>query len=175
MAAPPCPQPQDFSVLAGFITPANDTSAPEAFAGSITASVIDTDENELVRILEPTDPFTVRVEWCICGRLIQPVAGCFEVKLFINPIDGEPGRTHGQLGPVERRDVDSVPLQTLPKEGFQRCYSVPFQFRGNTVVEGIYSLIAIVTLRTGTCAHPGPQVGDLLGYAEIPVLVFLAS
>jgi hypothetical protein len=175
MAAPPCPQPQDFSVLSGFITPANDTTAPDAFAGSITVSVIDTDENELVRILEPTDPFTVRVEWCICGRLIQPVAGCWDVRLFINRVDGIAGPTHGQLGPTEHRDVDSVPIVPRPHEGFQRCYSVPFQFRGNTVVAGIYSLIAVVTLRTGSCAHPGTQVGDLLGYAEIPVLVFLAS
>ena len=175
MPAPPCPQPQSFAVLSGFITPATDTPAPNSFAGSISVSVIDKDENEPVRIVESTDPFTVRVDWCICGQVIQPVAGCWNVKLFINRIDGEAGPTRGQLGPTKHAQVDSVPLVRVPPESFQRCYSLPFNFGGNTVVPGVYSLLAIVTLSTISCAQPGPLVGDLLGYAEIPVLVFFVA
>lgn len=175
MAAPPCPQPQDLSVLSGFITPANDTAAPNSFAGSITASVIDTSENEVVRILESPDPFQVLVEWCICGELIQPVAGCWNVSLYISRIDGIAGPTQGQLGTTKTLQVDSSPLQTVPTEGFQRCYSLPFDFPGGTVVPGVYSLIAIITLSTVSCAAPGPLVGDLLGYAQIPVLVFFVD
>jgi hypothetical protein len=175
MPAPPCPQPQSFTVLSGFITPATDTLAPNSFAGSIAVSVIDKDENEPVRILESTDPFTVRVDWCICGQVIQAVAGCWNVRLFINRIDGEAGPTRGQLGPTEHAQVDSVPLVRVPPESFQRCYSLPFNFRANAVVPGVYSLVAIVTLSTVSCAQPGPLVGDLLGYAEIPVLVFFVD
>ena len=110
MAAPPCPQPQDNSVLSGFITPANDTAAPNSFAGSITVSVIDTSENEVVRILESADPFQVLVEWCICGELIQPVAGCWNVSLYISRIDGIAGATQGQLGATKTLQVDSSQL-----------------------------------------------------------------
>jgi len=175
MAAPPCPQPQDFSVLSGFITPANDTTAPDSFAGSITASVIDTSENETVRILESADPFRVLVEWCICGQLIQPVAGCWNVSLFLNRIDGIAGPSSGPLGTPQTTQVDSVPLQSVQPESFQRCYSLPFDFPGGTVVPGVYSLVAVITLSTISCANPGPLVGDLLGYAEIPVLVFFVD
>ena len=175
MAAPPCPQPQDNSVLSGFITPATDTAAPNSFAGSITASVIDSSENEPVRILESADSFSVRVDWCICGQVIQAIAGCWNVRLFINHVDGVVGPTSGQLGPTQTVQVDSVPLQNVPTEGFQRCYSMSFNFPGNTVVPGVYSLVAVVTLFTVSCANPGPQEGDLLGYAQIPVLVFLVD
>ncbi len=175
MAAPPCPQPQDFTVLSGFITPANDTPAPNSFAGSITASVIDTTENETVRILEAEDAFQVLVEWCICGQLIQAIAGCWNVSVYINRIDGLPPPSGGQLGSTQTAQVDSVPLQSVQPEGFQRCYSMPFDFPGNTVAPGVYSLVVTITLSTGSCAQPGSLVGDLLGYAEIPVLVFFVD
>jgi hypothetical protein len=175
MAAPPCPQPQDFSVLSGFITPATDTPSPNLFAGSITASVIDTTENETVRILEATDAFAVQVDWCICGQLIQPIAGCWNVSVYINRIDGLPPPSGGQLGSTQTAQVDSVPLQSVPPESFQRCYSMQFNFPGNTVAPGVYSLLVVITLSTGSCAQPGPLVGDLLGYAEIPVLVFFVD
>jgi|SRR5215470_18311037 hypothetical protein len=173
MAPPPCPQPQDTTVLSGFITPATDTAAPNSFAGSITASVIDTEELETVRLLEADDPFQVLVEWCICGELIQAIAGCWNVSVFINRIDGLPPPSGGQLGPTKTLQVDSSPLQPVPPESFQRCYQLPFDFPGGTVAPGVYSLVVIITLATGSCAQPGPLVGDLLGYAEIPVVVFL--
>jgi hypothetical protein len=173
MAPPPCPQPQDVTVLSGFITPATDTAAPNSFAGSITASVIDTEENETVRLLEADDPFQVLVEWCICGELIQAIAGCWNVSVFINRIDGLPPPSGGQLGSTKTLQVDRAQLQSVPPESFQRCYQLPFDFPGGTVAPGVYSLIVIITLATGSCAQPGALVGDLLGYAEIPVVVFL--
>jgi hypothetical protein len=176
MAPPPCPQPQDFSVLSGFITAATDTPAPGSFAGGITVSVIDASENESARILESADPFRVRVEWCICGQLIQPIAGCWNVSLYIDDIDGGTPRTTGQLGATKHVDVTSVPIQPAPPpESFKRCYSLDFPFPGNTVINGVYDLVAVITLSTGSCAQPGPLVGDLLGYAQIPVLVFFTD
>jgi hypothetical protein len=174
MAPPPCPQPQSVDVITGFITPATDTAAPNSFAGGITVSVIDTVENEVVRILESADAFTVQVEWCICGQLIQAIDGCWNVSLYTDDIDGGTPRTTGQLGTTQQVAVTSVPLTSVPgPESFQRCYSLPINFPGGTVVDGVYNLLVVITLSTGPCTQPpGPLVGDLLGYAEIPVLVF---
>jgi len=102
MAPPPCPQPQSVSVITGFITPATDTAAPNSFAGGITVSVIDTVENEVVRILESADAFAVQVEWCICGPLIQAIDGCWNISAYIDDIDGGTPRTTGQLGTTQQ-------------------------------------------------------------------------
>lgn len=178
MAPPPCPQPQNSTVVSGFITPATDTAAPDSFAGSITASVIDTGENEAVRILESADPFAVQVEWCICGPLIQAIDGCWNVSAYIDDIDGGTPRTNGQLGTTQQVPVTSAPLTSVPgPESFQRCYP-PLQIpiAGGTVHDGVYNLVVVITLSTGPCAQPpGPLVGDLLGYAQIPVVVFFTD
>jgi len=174
MAPPPCPQPQSVSVITGFITPATDTAAPNSFAGGITVSVIDTVENEVVRILESADAFAVQVEWCICGPLIQAIDGCWNISAYIDDIDGGTPRTTGQLGTTQQVAVTSVPLTSVPgPESFQRCYSKQISFPGGTVQNGIYNLVVVITLSTGACAQPpGPLVGDLLGYEPIPILVF---
>jgi hypothetical protein len=174
MAAPPCPSPQDISVLSAFITPGTDIPAPNVFDGGITATVFDTSEGlEPVRILESADSFKVRVEWCICGQLIQALTGCWNVSLYIDHIDGKEGPSQGQLGPTQHTAV--VPPQPVKPEGFQQCYTLDFDFPGGTVVDGVYNLVVVITLSTGSCANPGPLVGDLLGYAEIPVLVFFTD
>src|SRR5215468_2938985 len=118
---------------------------------------------------------TKKVQWCICGPIVPALAGCWNVSLFINPIDGV-GPTRGALGAPKTAQVDSVPVTSVPgPESFQRCYLVRFDFAGGTVAAGVYDLLATLTLSTGSCAAPGPLLGDTLGYAEIPVLVFFAD
>jgi hypothetical protein len=175
MTPPPCPQKQHFNVLSGFITPESDLPPPHGLDASITMTVVDPTENdEVIRIAESTDPFAVIVEWCRCGPIVPALAGCWNVKLFINGIDGV-APTKGQLGPTKTAQVDSVPLTKVPPESSQRCYSLRFDFPGGTVGDGIYDLIAIITLSTGSCANPGPLLGDTLGFAEIPVFVFFTD
>ncbi len=175
MAAPPCPQAQDFSVVSGFITPESDLRPPHGLDASITLAVLDPTENfEPIRIVETTDPFAVDVEWCICGPIVPGLAGCWNISLFIRDIDGV-GTTHGPLGSTRSVQVDSVPVTTVPPESSRRCYRERFDFRAGAVTAGVYNLVAIVTLRTGSCAHPGPRLGDTLGYAEIPVVAFFVD
>jgi hypothetical protein len=172
MAAPPCPQPQDFSVLSGFITPGSDFPPPHPLDASITVAVLDPTENdEPIRIAETTDPFAVQVEWCICGPLAAGLCGCWNVSVYIDDIDGV-GPTHGQLGATRTVQVDIVPLTRVPPESSRRCYKLRFDFPAGTVGAGVYNLVVVITLRTGSCANPGPRLGDTLGYATIPVLVF---
>jgi hypothetical protein len=47
-----------------------------------------------------------------------------------------------------------------------------FNYSEGSVQAGVYKLLATITLSTGSCAAPGSLVGDIFGYAEIPVLVF---
>ena len=173
---PPCPQSQDFSILTGFITPESDLPAPHGLDAGITMTVVDPGEgDEVIRIAETADAFSVVVQWCICGPIVPALAGCWNVSLFINPIDGV-GPTRGALGAPKTAQVDSVPVTSVPgPESFQRCYLVRFDFAGGTVAAGVYDLLATLTLSTGSCAAPGPLLGDTLGYAEIPVLVFFAD
>jgi len=170
---PPCPQAQDFSVLTGFITPESDLAPPHGLDASITMAVLDPEENdEVTRIVETTARFSVLVQWCICGPVVPALCGCWNVSLFIDDIDGV-APTHGQLGQTRTAQVDSVALQgPQPPESFKRCYSMRFDFPPGTVGAGVYNLISTVTLRTGSCANPGPRLGDTMGYATIPVLVF---
>ena len=65
---PRCPQPQNFSIVTGFLTPGSDTG-PGALDGSISLDVFDpTENNERVRAVEVSDPWGLEVDWCICGR-----------------------------------------------------------------------------------------------------------
>jgi hypothetical protein len=167
----PCPQPQDFSVLTGFITPGSDFPAPHPLDASITADVLDpTENNERVRIVETADPWDVKVNWCICGRFAAALCGCWCVQVFIDDIDGV-GLTHGLLGSTK------VALNTQPivqvDDTSQRCYEYTFKFPAGSVSAGVYNLVVVITLGTGdSCETPGPLLHDTLGYAEIPVLVF---
>src|SRR6201993_4407199 len=96
-AAPPCPQPQNFNILTGFLTPGSDTG-PGALDGSISVDVLDpTEGNERVRAVEVTDPWSLEVDWCICGRFADLICGCWCVQAFIDDIAGG-GATSGLLG-----------------------------------------------------------------------------
>jgi len=175
MALPPpptCPQPQDFSIITGFLTPESDLPSPHGLDAGITMTVVDaTERDEVIRIVETGDPFSVVVQWCICGPIVPALAGCWNVSLFINPIDGV-APTKGALGAPMKVDLTSVPLTPEPPESSRRCYLARFNFNAGAVGAGVYNLLATITLSTGSCANPGPLLGDTLGYAEIPVLVF---
>jgi hypothetical protein len=161
MAAPPppqCPQPQDFSILTGFITPETDLPPPHGLDAGMTMAVLDPEENdEVIRIVETSARFSVLVQWCICGPVAPAICGTWEVRLFIDDIDGV-GPTSGQLGSTALVPVDPQNL----------CYTQRFEFSAGTVGAGVYDLVAIVTLKTAA----GKRLGDTLGYAQIPVLAF---
>jgi hypothetical protein len=170
MRPPPCPQEQDFNVLSGFITPGSDFPGPHPLDASITADVLDpTEHNERVRIVETADPWSVEVDWCICGPFAAALCGCWCVQVFIDDIDGV-GTTHGPLGSA-RVSVDSQPIVQVDDTS-QRCYEYTFTFPAGSVTPGVYNLVIVITLATGSCETPGPLLHDTLGYAEIPVLVF---
>ena len=64
---PPCPQPQNFSIVTGFLTPGSDTG-PGALDGSISVDVLDpTENNEPTLLLEEDDPYAVKVDWQVTG------------------------------------------------------------------------------------------------------------
>jgi hypothetical protein len=170
MRPPPCPQEQDFTVLSGFITPGSDFAGPHPLDASITVEVLDpTEHNERVRIVETTDPWAVEVDWCICGPFAAALCGCWCVQVFIDDIDGV-GRTHGLLGST-RVSVDSQPI-VQRDDTSQRCYEYTFTFPAGSVEPGVYNLVVVITLATGSCETPGPLLHDTLGFAQIPVLAF---
>ena len=174
MRPPPCPQEQDFNVLSGFITPGSDFPPPHPLDASITADVLDPTEivggkPERVRIVETADRWAVEVDWCICVPFAAALCGCWCVQVFIDDIDGV-GTTHGLLGsarvPVESQRIVQV------DDTSQRCYEYTFTFPAGSVAPGVYNLVIVITLATGSCETPGPLLHDTLGFAEIPVLVF---
>jgi hypothetical protein len=165
VAPPPCPQSQNFSILSGFITPGSDFPTPHPLDGSITIAVLDpTENNEPIRIVETGAPWNLEVDWCICGPFAPSLCGCWCVQVFIDDIDGV-GPTSGLLGSFQL-DVSSQP------PAGQRCYEHTFSFPAGSVGAGVYDLVVVITLATGSCATPGPLLFDTLGYAQIPVLVF---
>jgi hypothetical protein len=91
------------------------------------------------------------------------------VQVFIDDIDGV-GTTHGLLGSA-RVSVDSQPIVQVDDTS-QRCYEYTFTFPAGSVTSGVYNLVVVITLGTGSCETPGPLLHDTLGYAAIPVLVF---
>jgi len=169
-APPPCPQRQDFSVLHGFITPGSDTT-PHALDASITAAVLDPTEGcEPVRIVETTDRWDLEVDWCVCGRFADMLCGCWCVQVFIDDIDGV-GRTHGRIG-AAKVSVDSG-TRCEGEDTAHICFEHTFHFPADTVKAGVYDLVVVITLSGCDCDSAKPRVvQDMLGYAEIPVLVF---
>lgn len=172
-APPPCPQPQDFSVLSGFITPGSDTT-PHALDASIAVSVLDpTENNEPVRIVEEEDPWDLEVDWCICGRFADMVCGCWNVEVFIDDIDGV-GPTHGLIGSAKVNVSEGT--STPGDDTSQKCFEYTFHFPAGRVERGVYDLVVVITLiNTPSCDTPGPWVHDMLGYAQIPVLLFVRN
>jgi len=171
---PPCPGPQDLSVISGFVTPGSDLLPPHPLDASVTVAILDpTEADEPVRIVRTSDPFVVQVEWCICGPFAAVVEGCWALSVYMDDIDGV-APFHGLLRSATV-DVESAPAPDTPDDslGVTRCYDRRFDVPAGTVGAGVYSLVVVITLATGTCENPGPVVGDFLGYAQIPVLVFL--
>jgi len=170
-AAPPCPQPQNFSVLTGFLTPGSDTG-PGALDGSISVDVLDPTENdERVRAVEITDPWKLKVDWCVCGRFADLICGCWCVQVFIDDIDGV-GPTHGLIGSATvdvNRGTTSEGEDTATK-----CFNYPFTFDAGSVGAGVYDLVVLITLSSEGCDSDKPHrlVQDMVGWAVIPVLVF---
>jgi hypothetical protein len=169
-APPPCPQDQDFSVLHGFITPGSDTT-PHGLDASITAAVLDpTEGGEQVRIVETTDPWDLEVDWCVCGRFADLLCGCWCVQVFIDDIDGE-APTHGRIGAAKVPVSDGKVCEG--DDTAHICFEHTFHFREGTVGAGVYDLVVVITLSGCSCDSANPRVvQDMLGYAQIPVLVF---
>jgi hypothetical protein len=168
-APPPCPQDPNFGILTGFITPGSDTT-PASLSGSITVDVLDPGEgNERIRIVETNDPWNLEVDWCLCGPFADLICGCWCVQVFIDDIDGV-GPTSGLIGSAK---VSSSSGTSVPGESSTICFEYTFSFPAGRVLPGAYDLIVVITLSTNAdCDQPGRLVQDMLGYAQIPVLVF---
>jgi hypothetical protein len=168
-AAPPCPQDQNFSIITGFLTPGSDTS-PGALAGSISVDVLDpTENNEKVRAVEVSDEWSVEVDWCICGSFADLICGCWCVQVFIDDVDGV-GPTSGLLGSA-RVSVSSG-TDSEGEDTATKCFETTFTFPAGSVGAGVYDLVVLITLSASDCAQPGRVVQDMVGWAQIPVLVF---
>lgn len=171
MTALPCPQPDNFNVISGFMTPdANSPGGQDLMAGSITVAILDPTENaQPIRVVATNDPFTIEVDWCVCGPLASTLGGCWYVQAFIDDIDGV-GPTHGRLASFQ---VDVASAVVIPADDTsQRSYNHRFYIPGNTVAAGVYKLLVVLTYASGSCERPEPLLGDMCAYAEVPVLVF---
>jgi hypothetical protein len=181
MAAPKCPPTEDFPVITGFVTPASDFAPPHPLDASVTVDVFDPTEiiggaRERIRVVETDTPFDIDVEWCLCGALAASISGCWQLRVYLDDIDGGDPRTVGLLTQAVV-DVSSVPATspTDPDDVTRRCYKHTFSIPANRVIAGVYNLVVVITLRSGSCRDDpqGAQLGDWLGFAEIPVLVFV--
>jgi hypothetical protein len=177
---PKCPPRERFPVITDFITPGSDFPPPHPLDASVTMDVFDPTEIitpghfERIRVVEVDDPFLIEVNWCVCGAFAAGLAGCWELNFYLNTIDGSGANSSGPLGSTQKVDVASVkPVPGTNDDVTKRCYTLPFEVAANTVQVGAYSLLVVITLYTGTCANPGSLLGDYLGFAEIPVLVFI--
>jgi hypothetical protein len=53
-----------------------------------------------------------------------------------------------------------------------KCFEYTFTFPAGSVGAGIYNLVVLITLSSSGCDDPGRLVQDMVGWAEIPVVVF---
>jgi len=168
-AAPKCPQDQNFDIVTGFLTPGSDTT-PHGLDASISVAVLDpTEGDEPVRAVETTDPWKLEVDWCICGRFADMVCGCWCVQVYIDDIDGV-GPTSGLIGSAK---VDADDGEVSEGEDTATiCFEKTFTFPAGSVGAGVYDLVVVITLARGECDDPGRRVQDMVGWAQIPVLVF---
>jgi hypothetical protein len=130
---------------------------------------------ERIRVVEIDDAFLIEVNWCVCGAFAAGLAGCWELSFFLDDVDGV-GKSSGPLPLTAKVDVDSAqPVPVGNDDVTRRCYTFQGTVPANHVKEGAYSLLVLITLRTGRCSDPRPgrRLGDYLGFAEIPVLVFV--
>jgi hypothetical protein len=178
---PKCPSESHFPVITGFVTPGSDFPAPHPLDASISLDVFDPTEfvgpgqYERIRVVETDTPFLIEVNWCICGQFAESICGCWEITFFLDDVDGV-GPSSGQLPNSTRAvAVDSQPAVPGTTDDFtKRCYNLQVTIPANTVQPGAYSLLVIIKLYSGECPpKPGKVLGDYLGFAEIPVLVFV--
>jgi hypothetical protein len=178
---PKCPGRQQFPVTTGFITPGSDFPPPHPLDASITMEIYDPTEFvapgqfERIRVVEIDDPFLIEVNWCVCGAFAASIAGCWEITFFLDDVDGV-GQSSGPLPNSTRAvPVDSVPAVPGSNDDVtQRCYNLQVTIPANTVQVGAYSLLAVIKLYSGDCPPQSANLlGDYLGFAEIPVLVFV--
>jgi hypothetical protein len=175
---PPCPCENKFPVITGFITPGSDSPTSHCLDACINMDVYDPTESvgrgkyERIRVVEIDDPFLIEVNWCICGSFAASICGCWEIEFYLD--DQGVGSSSGKLPLEGHVDVSSVaPVKGTDDDFTKRCYTFQGTVPANTVTEGAYSLLAVVKLRSGTCKKPGSPLGDYLGFAQIPVLVFV--
>jgi hypothetical protein len=176
---PRCPSREHFPVITGFVTPGSDFPPPHSLDASINMDVYDPTEIisagrfERIRVVEVDDPFLIEVNWCVCGAFAASLCGCWEISFYVDDVDGV-GKTEGQIGTTQTVPVDSVkPVKGKDDDFTRRCYTLPVTIPAGTVEVGAYSLLAIITL-SSDCKHPKrTRLGDYLGFAEIPVLVFV--
>jgi hypothetical protein len=176
---PKCPSRDQFPVITGFITPGSDFPPPHPLDASITMDVFDPTETispgqyERIRVVEVDDDFLIEVNWCVCGAFAASLSGCWELTFYLDDVDGV-APTSGRLGSPVTVDVDSVqPVPDRNDDITRRCYTYQDRVPANSVGAGAYSLLVVITLRRGKCADKGPHLGDYLGFAQIPVLVFI--
>ena len=176
---PKCPPREHFPLITGFITPGSDDPSCHSLDASINMDVYDPTEYvgpgkfERIRVVETDDPFLIEVNWCVCGTFAASICGCWDLKFYLDDVDGV-GQSSGPLPLEGRVDVTSVkPVPGTNDDFTKRCYTFQGTVPANTVGEGAYSLLVIIKLLSGTCYRPGKPLGDYLGFAEIPVLVFV--
>ena len=168
-APPPCPQTPSFPAVTGFLTPGSD-AGPGTLDGSISVDVLDpTEGNERVRAVEITDPWNLEVDWCICGSFADLICGCWCVQVFIDDIDGV-GPTSGLIG--SKTVATSTGTTSEGEDTATICFETTFTFPAGSVGAGVYDLVVLITLASGSCDDSGRLVQDMVGWAQIPVLVF---
>jgi len=141
--------------------PRSDFEGPQGVAGSISVKPLDpASPGTTPYIIETKNPFEVLVEWEIHGPTAPFVGGEWQLRLFIDPVDGL-ASTQGQLGPAAL-----VPLGSPPSPPSPRPYSHTFQFGRNTVTKGVYHMTAVLTYDNG-----GAQL-EMAAFAEIPFIEF---
>ena len=91
------------------------------------------------------------------------------MQVFIDDIDGV-GPTHGLIG-SKRVDVDDD-KPVVGEDTSTRCYETTFDFPAGSVGAGVYDLVVLITLSNADCDDKGRLVQDMVGWAEVPVLVF---
>jgi hypothetical protein len=180
---PRCPSKSHFPVITGFVTPGSDYPQPHQLDASISLDVFDPTEfvgpgqYERIRVVETDTPFLIEVNWCLCGAFAASICGRWEITFFLDDVDGV-GPSSGQL-PNSRRAVEVDSVDAIPgtnDDVTKRCYNLQVTIPANTVQPGAYSLLAIIKLYSkDRPSKPGKVLGDYLGFAEIPVLVFVTE
>ena len=178
---PRCPSKTHFPVVTGFVTPGSDFPPPHPLDASISLDVFDPTEfvgpgqYERIRVVETDTRFLIEVNWCVCGAFAASLCGRWEITFFLDDVDGV-GTSSGEL-PNSKREVAVDSVEAVPgtnDDVTKRCYTLQVTVPANTVKVGAYSLLVIIKLYGEDKPNkPGKVLGDYLGFAEIPVLVFV--